>query len=58
MLAEGHAADLDFDRARILGWGLAQAVLAAWWCIEDHGGGWEGVIRSAELIEKALGASP
>lgn len=28
---------LGFDRARIVGWGFAQAVLSAWWTYEDHG---------------------
>lgn len=27
---------LGFDRERILEWGLAHAVLSAWWCIEDN----------------------
>jgi streptomycin 6-kinase len=48
------ADELGFERARILGWGLAQAVLAAWWCIEDHGEGWEGLIRCAELMDEAM----
>jgi streptomycin 6-kinase len=47
------AEELGFDRARMLEWGLAQAVLSAWWCIEDHGGGWEWVIGCAELMEQA-----
>jgi streptomycin 6-kinase len=44
------AEELGFDRARIRGWGLAQAVLSAWWSIEDHGHGWEGAIACAELL--------
>ena len=31
------AEELGFDRARIRGWGVAQAVLSAWWCVEDFG---------------------
>jgi streptomycin 6-kinase len=27
---------LGFERQRILEWGLAHAVLSAWWCIEDN----------------------
>ena len=27
---------LGFERERILEWGLAHAVLSAWWCIEDN----------------------
>jgi len=41
---------LGIDRARIRGWGLAQAVLSAWWCIEDSGSGWEPTIECAELL--------
>jgi streptomycin 6-kinase len=41
---------LEIDRARIRGWGLAQAVLSAWWVIEDHGAGWEPAIACAELL--------
>ena len=48
------ARELGFDRTRLLGWGLAQAILAAWWCIEDHGQGWEGFVRCAELINGAM----
>ena len=48
------ADELGFDRARLLRWGLAQAVLAAWWCIEDHGGGWQQFARCAELIDEAM----
>lgn len=28
---------LNLDRQRIVGWGIAQAVLSAWWSYEDHG---------------------
>jgi streptomycin 6-kinase len=41
---------LGFDRARVIGWSLAQAVLSAWWSYEDHGYGWEGAIAVAELL--------
>ena len=29
--------ELGFERARVRGWGLAQAVLSEWWTIEDGG---------------------
>jgi streptomycin 6-kinase len=45
-LAEG----LGFDRARVVGWGMAQAVLAGWWSFEDHGRGWESWIACAEIL--------
>ena len=44
------ADELGFDRTRLVGWGLAQAVLAAWWSYEDHGHGWEPGIACAELL--------
>jgi streptomycin 6-kinase len=44
------AEELGFDRQRIIGWGVAQAVLSAWWSIEDHERGWEEAIVCAELL--------
>jgi streptomycin 6-kinase len=44
------AEELGFDRERLRGWGLAQAVLSAWWSYEDHGYGWEGAIACAEHL--------
>ncbi len=49
---EQLAVELTLDRDRILGWGLAQAVLSAWWSYEDHGHGWDEVM----LVAKALSA--
>jgi streptomycin 6-kinase len=46
---------LGFDRARILGWGVAQAVLSAWWSFEDHGHGWEPAIACADLLATLKG---
>ena len=48
------AAVLGLDGARIRAWGLAQAVLSAWWSMEDHGHGWEPALALAGL----LAASP
>jgi streptomycin 6-kinase len=45
---------LDLDRQRILAWSLAQAVLSAWWSIEDQGHGWESAIAVAEQIRTLL----
>lgn len=47
------AEELGLDRVRIRGWGLAQAVLSAWWSMEDHGRGWESSIACAELLASA-----
>jgi streptomycin 6-kinase len=44
------AAELGFDWERIRGWALAQAVLSAWWSIEDHGYGWEDAMAYAEIL--------
>jgi streptomycin 6-kinase len=44
------AAELGFDRARLAGWSLAQAVLSAWWSYEDHGHGWEAAIACAQAL--------
>ncbi len=46
---------LSFDRRRLLGWGVAQAVLSAWWMIEDHGSGWEPSIAVAEILSEISG---
>jgi streptomycin 6-kinase len=39
-----------FERTRIRDWGLAQAVLSAWWSIEDEGSGWEPALFCAEVL--------
>ncbi|MCE7983606.1 MAG: hypothetical protein DYG89_20730 [Caldilinea sp. CFX5] len=43
---------LGFDRVRIRGWGVAQAVLSACWTIEDQGDGWDHVINIGEHLVK------
>lgn len=45
---------LGFDRERMASWGFAQAVLSAWWSIEDHGHGWEESVACAESLEGLL----
>jgi len=40
---------LGFERERIREWGLAHAILSAWWSIEDNTG-WEYALNFAELI--------
>lgn len=46
------ADELDFDRERILGWSIAQAVLSAWWSYEDNGYiGEEAIICAKSLAE-------
>lgn len=46
--------ELAFDRDRILGWGLVQAVLSAWWSYEDHSHGWEPAMFIAERLRKQM----
>jgi len=40
---------LGFERQRIHAWGLAHAVLSAWWSVEDNTG-WEYALAFAEMI--------
>ena len=44
------AEELNLDRARVRGWGVTQAVLSAWWCVEDGGDMGPESIATAELI--------
>jgi streptomycin 6-kinase len=47
------AEELDLDRARVRDWGLAQAVLSAWWSVEDTGDlsdFAQGTLTCAELL--------
>jgi len=41
---------LQLDRQRIIGWGIAQDVLSAWWDYEDFGRGWEPGSSCAEWL--------
>jgi streptomycin 6-kinase len=41
---------LDLDRARIRGWGIYQAVLSAWWNVEDGEQPGEGALACARLL--------
>ena len=40
---------LGFERERIREWGLAHAILSAWWSIEEHGD-WRYALDFAEMI--------
>ena len=48
-LAQFSAA-LGCDRQRVLGWGFVQAVLSAWWMIEDHEANWQPDLAMAEVL--------
>ena len=41
---------LGIERERLVGYGLAQAVLSGWWSYEDHGRGGRGVLIIAEAL--------
>lgn len=44
------ARELNVERARVRGWGVALLVLSAWWSLEDHGEGWERGVECARLL--------
>lgn len=44
--------ELGFDRARIRGWGLSQAVLSAWWGVEDSDQLGVGALTCARLLSE------
>lgn len=44
------AEELEMDRARVRGWGVAQAVLSAWWSVEDGDNGWQETMTVAQWI--------
>ncbi len=44
---------LGLDRDRIRAWGFAQAVLAAYWCLEDSGQVWSEALSFAKLIAES-----
>ncbi len=48
------AETLGFDRQRMIAWSYAQAILSAWWTIEDHSHGWEPTIALAERLSPLL----
>lgn len=43
---------LGYHRERIIGWGMCQAVLAAWWSLEDYGKDFENDLRIAEIFSE------
>lgn len=46
--------ELGFDWARLAAWGVAQAVLSAWWAYEDHDSDWQGQLRLAYWLRALL----
>lgn len=49
---------LSLDRSRVRGWAVAQAVLSAWWCLEDHSDCWRSALALAELLAACSGLPP
>ena len=47
------AVELSIDRRRLQGWGIAQAVLSAWWDIEDGTGDGASAVRVANILDRA-----
>jgi streptomycin 6-kinase len=45
---------LEMDRQRIVGWGMAQAVLSAWWSYEDNDSDWQVVLPIADHLARLL----
>jgi len=45
---------LGFERRRLLAWGAAQAVLAAWWSYEDEGSVQEAMLTCARCLANLL----
>jgi len=46
--------ELKLNRDRILSWTFAQFILFGWWCIEDHGNGWQTPLRLAEIVDELM----
>jgi streptomycin 6-kinase len=44
---------LGFERERIRRWGVAHAVLSAWWNLNEQGSDWESAIHCAEVFSNA-----
>jgi len=51
---EVFAGELGLDQDRILAWGVAQAVLSAWWSFEDSSDDWRAALACAEVLARSL----
>jgi streptomycin 6-kinase len=47
------AEELELDRRRVVAWGIVRAVLAAYWCLNSFGRGWDWAIICAEALLKS-----
>jgi streptomycin 6-kinase len=41
---------LGLEREYLRRWGVAHCLLAAWWDLDEHGGGWEYAMHCAEVL--------
>ena len=48
------ADELSLDKERMLGYGVAHAVLSAWWKYEDSGSDWESACACAEALASLM----
>ncbi len=46
------AETLALDRTRLRDWGIAMAVVSAWWGHEDRGRHWKGALKVARVLQK------
>jgi streptomycin 6-kinase len=46
---------LGFSRERMLKWAYVQAVLSAWWVIEDGGSSFESALKCGEILREQIG---
>lgn len=49
---EIFSSELGIPTERIMQWAIAQSVLCAIWTIEDHGTGWENIIKFTETVSE------
>ena len=43
---------LEIERERVREWGIAHAILSAWWSMEDSGNGWDYSLACARVIAR------
>lgn len=48
------ADELNMDRERMLAYGVAHAVLSAWWSYEDSSDGWESACACGEILARLM----
>jgi streptomycin 6-kinase len=46
--------ELGFDREKMLGWSIAQALLSAWWHLEDRTSGLDYALGCARILAGLL----